>query len=198
MLQLPSKLASRDGVDFNTNIILHANQGNIEFALPRNAGQQLSTALNALIANVAAGEELVFPVDTDGDTLALVVAYLLYHVDNAAATIFKPLCSNWKSQLSEWDQVFLKQLGSEQDPSNADTFSSDIALRVIQVTVVLGITSLRSLACAWIASIITTVTETPNAKNFECAEKLRTLLRVQRGYSDAEYQEALAINAWDE
>ena len=147
MLQIPTPLASRDGIDGAEFIIIVANDQK-EFKMTR-AAAKMSQLLTGFLEE--ADPLIVVPLgEVDSETAALVVAFVEHHKDNPLGALPRPLRGKVDSVLSEWD----RELVNTHLVVGGDERQHQQLLALMNAANFMDIGELMDFTCANFASLL--------------------------------------------
>jgi len=178
--------APYDGVDWTKYIVLQSNDQPkpVEYKLDRDASK-MSGLIKDMLEDQQEGDQSVIPVpNVNGRTLKYVLQYVEHHHNNKAEPIEKPLKTNIRDVISEWDKQFI----FSDLVKNGDEKQHELLIDVIMAANFLNIKDLLDLTCATVASMIKG--KTP--------EQIRALFNIENDFTPEEEEKIREENRWCE
>jgi S-phase kinase-associated protein 1 len=178
------EVTSHEGIDFSRFVVLQSNDNPkpIEYKVAKEAAK-----MSGLIKDMLEDQEgdAIIPVpNVSGRTLKLVLDYVVYHYNNRAEPIEKPLKTKIDDVICEWDKQFLfTDLVKNHDEKQHETL-----IDVIMAANFLNIKDLLDLTCACVASMIKG--KTP--------EQIRALFNIENDFTPEEEEKIREENRWCE
>lgn len=152
------------------------------YVIARNVAM-MSGVLKDLLEDKSEGEEIEIPLaNIDGKTLATIMMYVNYFVDNAPARIPKPMSEPIRSYLSEWEKKFLDNYLL----CNGKETEHQVLINVLSAAHYLNIPSLISLSCASVADMM---------KN-KTTEQIRNLFHIENDFTPEEEEQIKKDTKW--
>ncbi|KAG8347193.1 Cyclin A/CDK2-associated protein [Trypanosoma vivax] len=171
-------------MDFSDYCILQSNdQPPVEFKVRREAAM-MSVLLRDMLEDQGEAEAIIPIPNVSGRTLRLVIDYMEHHYNNQADPIEKPLKTDIKNIISQWDCKFLY----EQLLKDHDEKQHELLIDVIMAANFLNVRDLLDLTCACVANMI----------RGKSAEEIRTLFNIESDFTPEEEEKIREENRWCE
>uniref|UniRef100_A0A7S1R3Z3 SKP1 component dimerisation domain-containing protein n=1 Tax=Neobodo designis TaxID=312471 RepID=A0A7S1R3Z3_NEODS len=153
-----------------THVVLQSNESEdaVFFAMPRGPAEQGSELFREMISSSMPEdpdeEPAVIPTQADAWTLSRCCAYMLFHYNNPAPEIEKPMTRPVQTYIGEWDKRFL----FEELLEDGDEAKHDGLLNVMEAAHNLNMKPLLELCGACVA----------NSMRGKDVEEIRALYKV--------------------
>lgn len=181
---MPTEITSTSCVDFEKYCVLQSNDDTpVQFQVSRDAAK-MSGLLRDML-NDQEGTDTIIPIpNVSARTMRLVIEYIEYHHNNRASPIEKPLKSDIKDLLCEWDREFI--FGKLLE--NSDERQHEVLINVIMAANFLNVKDLLDLTCAFVAGMI----------RGKSAEQIRELFNIKNDFTPEEEEKIREENRWCE